>query len=147
MTAVSAKGGRSRVVATWLAFVGGTLGLHRFYLYGVGDLLGWLHPWPTLVGVYGFWRMREFGVDDSRGALLVLFLGAMVALAMLQAIVYGLTGEERWVERHGFARAARGPAWPTYVVVGLALAIGAAAAMATLAFAAQRYFESRLDGR
>ncbi|HEY2187132.1 MAG TPA: hypothetical protein VGH48_01060 [Caldimonas sp.] len=138
----AAAEGRSRTVATWLAFIGGTLGLHRFYLYGVGDVLGWLHPWPTLIGAYGLWRMRELGVDDARGALLVLLLGAMVALAMLQAIVLGLTGDERWVERHGPAHAARGPAWPTYVVVGLALAIGAAAAMATFAFAAQQYFES-----
>jgi putative Mn2+ efflux pump MntP len=147
VTAAAPQSGRSRTIATWLAFVAGTLGVHRFYLYGVGDVLGWLHPWPTLIGVYGFWRMREFGVDDSRGALLVLFLGAMVALAMLQAIAYGLTGDERWVERHGPARAARGPAWPTYVVVGLALAIGAAATMATLAFAAQQYFESRAELR
>ncbi|HEY2561374.1 MAG TPA: hypothetical protein VGI48_16815 [Caldimonas sp.] len=141
------KVGRSRAVATWLAFVAGTLGLHRFYLYGVGDVLGWLHPWPTLIGGYGLWRMHEFGVDDARGAALVLLLGAMIALAMLQAIVYGLTGDERWVERHGPARSARGPAWPTYVAVGLALAIGAAAAMATIAFAAQQYFEARTDVR
>jgi hypothetical protein len=42
------------------------------------------------------------------------------------------------------ARAAR-PGWATYVAVGLALAIGAAVAMATMAFAAQRYFESRAE--
>jgi hypothetical protein len=145
--AAAAERGRSRIVATWLAFVGGTLGLHRFYLYGVGDLLGWLHPWPTLIGAYGLWRMREFGVDDARGALLVLLLGGMVALAMLQAIVYGLTGDERWAGRHRPAHATRGPAWPTYVVVVLALAIGAAATMATLAFAAQQYFESHREIR
>ena len=40
-------------VATWLAVLGGSLGLHRFYLHGVRDLWAWLHPWPTLLGAYG----------------------------------------------------------------------------------------------
>ena len=137
--------GRSRAVATWLALLGGSLGLHRFYLHGARDFWAWLHPWPTLVGAFGFWRLREFGVDDARGSLLVLFLGAMIAVSMLQAIVYGLTGDEQWARRHGAPPAPRGPAWPTYVAVGLALAIGAAVAMATIAFAAQRYFESRAE--
>ena len=134
---------RSRAVATWLALVGGSIGLHRFYLPGVRDGWAWLPPWPTLAGGYGFWRMREFGVDDARGSLLVLVLGAMLAVSMLQAIVYGLTSDERWTERHGRGPTARGPVWPTYVAVGLALAIGASVTMATIAFAAQRYFESR----
>jgi hypothetical protein len=134
--------GRSRAVATWLGLVGGSLGLHRFYLHGVRDVLAWLHPWPTLLGAYGFWRMREFGVDDARGSKLVLLLGAMVAVAMLQTIVLGLTGDERWSARHGAAPAPRTPPWPTYVAVALALAIGAGAAMATIAFAAQQYFEA-----
>ena len=29
---------RSKTTAAWLAFVGGPLGLHRFYLFGLGDL-------------------------------------------------------------------------------------------------------------
>ena len=137
-----APAGRSRAVATWLALVGGSLGVHRFYLHGIADVVGWLHPWPTLLGTYGFWRMREFGVDDARGSKLVLLLGAMVALAMLQTIVLGLTSDERWSARHGPAPARSAPGWPTYVAVALALAIGAGAAMATIAFAAQQYFES-----
>ena len=137
----------SRAVATWLALLGGSLGLHRFYLHGTGDAWGWLHPWPTLVGAYGCWRMRELGVDDARGSLLVLLLGAMVALSMLQAIVYGLMSDEAWTRRHGPASAARGPAWPTVVAVVLALAIGASVAIATIAFAAQRYFESQAEVR
>jgi len=134
--------GRSRAVATWLALIGGSIGLHRFYLHGVRDGWAWLHPWPTLLGGYGFWRLREFGVDDERGSFLVLLLGVMLAMSMLQAIVYGLTSDERWARRHGPAVPPRGPAWPTFVAVGLALAIGASVAMATIAFAAQRYFES-----
>jgi len=134
---------RSRAVATWLALVGGGLGLHRFYLHGRRDVWAWLHPWPTLVGAYGFWRMREFGVDDARGSALVPILGVMLAATMLQAIVYGLAGDERWAARHGAAAAAVRRGWLTYVGVVVALAVGTSVAVATIAFTAQRYFESR----
>jgi hypothetical protein len=134
--------GRSKAVATWLALVGGSLGLHRFYLVGLRDPWAWLHPWPTLVGVYGLWRMRTFGVDDARGSALVPLLGVMLAATMLQAIVYGLTSNERWAARHG-ARPAGAATWPVVLAVIIALAAGASIAMATIAFTAQRYFESR----
>jgi hypothetical protein len=145
MTAV-VRPTRSKTVAAWLALVGGSLGLHRFYLYGASDLLAWLHPWPTLAGAYGFWRMREFGVDDTTGAALVPLLGVMMAATMLSAIVYGLTTDARWAERHG----GRDPAttsrsgWPAITAVVLALAGGATITMATIAFTAQRYFEARV---
>ena len=143
MTRGRLAGPRSKAVATWLALIGGGLGLHRFYLYGAADPWAWLHPWPTLVGAYGFWRMREFGVDDAWGSLLVPLLGAMLAATMLTAIVYGLSDDERWHARHGGAVAAGEPcsAWPTIIGVVLALACGAAITMATIAFMAQRYFE------
>ena len=134
---------RSRAVAAWLALIGGSIGLHRFYLHGARDVWAWLHPWPTLVGAYGFWRMREFGVDDARGALLVPVLGVMLAMTMLQAIVYGLASDERWAVRHGAAAAAVQRGWLNYVAVIVALAVGTSVAVATIAFTAQRYFESQ----
>jgi hypothetical protein len=142
VTATAAPRPRSRAVAAWLAVAAGTLGAHRFYLHGPRDALAWLHIPPTLVGAYGWSRMREFGVDDTRGSLLVLCLGVVVAIAMLQAIVYGLTSDERWVARFGVASDHR-RGWPVVLAMMLALAVGAGATMATVAFAAQRYFESR----
>ncbi|MEO8309985.1 MAG: NINE protein [Caldimonas sp.] len=137
---------RSRAVATWLALVGGSLGLHRFYLHGARDPWAWLHALPTAVGAYGLWRMRQMGVDDSLGSLLVPFLGVMLATTMLQAIVYGLASDERWAARHGGAAGA-GRGWATYVAVVVALAVGASVTVATIAFTAQRYFESRAEIR
>lgn len=144
MTAVP-RPHRSKAVAAWLALVGGGLGLHRFYLYGKTDLLAWLHPWPTLAGAYGFWRMREFGVDDAVGGRLVPVLGAMLAATMLTAIVYGLTSDSQWQARHGRTRsdAASPSPWPAIAAVVIALAVGATVTMATIAFTAQRYFETR----
>ena len=140
---------RSRAVAAWLALLGGSLGLHRFYLYGSRDVLAWLHPWPSLVGAYGFWRMREFGVDDRVGATLVPVLGVMVAATMLSAIVIGLTNDTRWAAKHGSddppAEGLTSAAWPSIAAVIVALAVGAAVAMATIAFTAQRYFETSTE--
>jgi TM2 domain-containing membrane protein YozV len=133
---------RSKAVATWLALLGGGLGLHRFYLCGTRDAWAWLHPLPTLIGAYGFWRLREFGVDDSRGSALVPLLGVMLAATMLQAIVYGLTSDERWAARHGAASVPGAPAWLTWTAVAIALAVGASIMVATIAFTAQRYFET-----
>ena len=58
---------RSKTVATWLAIALGTLGVHRFYLHGRGDLLGWLHPLVTAGGLLGVLRMRNLGQDDMPG--------------------------------------------------------------------------------
>jgi TM2 domain-containing membrane protein YozV len=132
---------RSRAVAIWLAIVGGSLGLHRFYLHGGRDVLAWLHPWPTLIGAYGLWRLRQFGLDDLPGSRLVPLLGTMVAIAMLSAIVCGVAPAERWRERFGERGAATG--WATVIGLVVAVALGATATMATIAYAAQRYFELR----
>jgi hypothetical protein len=37
--------------------------------------------------------------------------------------------------------------WPTFVAVGVALAVGVSIAVATIAFTAQRYFESVVEVR
>ena len=145
--------GRSKAAAAWLALVAGSFGVHRFYLHGAGDLIGWMYPAPTLVGAYGAWRMRELGVDDRLGGLLVPWLGASLAASMLSAIVYGLMSDERWAARHGGsdptgaagATALHRPttqAWPAIAAVIVALALGATITLATIAFAAQRYFEA-----
>jgi hypothetical protein len=139
-------GGRSKLVATWLAVVGGSLGLHRIYLHGARDPWAWLHVPPTLVGAFGFWRMRTFGTDDRLGSLLVPVLGVMVAVGMLAALVHGLTPDERWNAGHGRGRAPGHAGWGIVFGVVVALAVGATVTMATVAFTAQRYFESQVAG-
>ena len=91
--------------------------------------------------------MREFGVDDARGSLLVPLLGITLAVTMLQAIVYGLMNEERWARRWRSGAPAAPRGWPTLLAVGLALAVGVGVAVATIAFTAQRYFESIVEVR
>ena len=62
---------KSKTTAAWLAFVGGPLGLHRFYLHGFWDLPGWLLPVPTALGLYGIERVQQHGQDDHLSWLLI----------------------------------------------------------------------------
>ena len=87
---------KNKTIATWLAFWTGPLGLHRFYLFGFSDTLGWLLPIPTALGFYGLERVKQLGQDDSLSWLLIPLLGFTIAGCALNAIVYGLSGIEKW---------------------------------------------------
>ncbi len=141
-----ARRSRSRTLATWLALLGGSVGLHRFYLFGIADPWAWLHGPPALIGAYGLWRMRAYGSEDRLGSVLVLLLGAVIAVSMLEAIVCGLMPSERWRARFGGGDVPDRSAWLAITGAAVALALGATVAMATIAFAAQRYFEWRAPG-
>ena len=139
---------RSTTLATWLALLGGPMGVHRFYLHGLSDVWGWLHPVPTLLGAWGLRRVTEFGQDDQLAWLLIPILGFMVAGTMLQAIVYGLMPDERWHARHNAGldtRAARPSGWGAVLGVIAALLVGATVLMSTIAFSGQRYFEYQVE--
>jgi hypothetical protein len=132
---------RSKTLATWLAIIGGSLGIHRFYLHGFRDLPGWLHPLPTVVGFFGVLRMRSLGQDDQLAWLLLPWLGCSISAAMLAAIIYGLTPDEQWNARFNVGAPESRSGWGAVVGAMLALLIGACVLMSTIAFVAQRYFE------
>jgi len=140
---------KSKTLATWIALVGGPLGLHRFYLYGLGDVLGWLCPLPTLIGIWGLNRVDQFGQDDQLSWLLIPVLGFMVAGTMLQAIIYGLMPDDKWHARFnpGLSGSPAAPAsgWAAVIGVILALLVGATVLMSTIAFSGQRYFEYQVE--
>lgn len=140
---------KNKTVAAWLAFLGGPLGLHRFYLHGWSDWLGWLLPFPTLVGAYGVLRMVSLGQDDGLSWVLTPVLGFTVAGCCLVAILYGLAKPDEWNARFNPAASAEAPAgsttWATIWAIALALAIGAAVLMASIALSFQGYFEDQVE--
>lgn len=140
---------KNKTVAAWLAFFGGPLGLHRFYLHGRGDWLGWLLPIPTALGLYGIERVQQYGQDDFLSWLLVPLLGFTIAGCCLTAIVYGLQTREDWNARFNPGApadaAAGGTRWATIFAVVAALLIGAGVLMASIAFSFQRYFEYQVE--
>lgn len=140
---------KNKTLAAWLAFVGGPLGLHRFYLHGLGDTLGWLLPVPTALGLYGVERAQRLGQDDVGAWLLIPLLGFTIAGCALRAIVYALMTREAWNARFNPAAAPEAAAgatgWPTIGAIVLALLVGSAVLMASLAFSFQRFFEYQIE--
>ena len=140
---------KNKTVAAWLAFVAGPFGLHRFYLHGPGDMLGWLLPIPTALGIYGIERARMFGLDDGLSWLLIPLVGFTIAGCALTAIVYGLMTPEKWNARFNAGAppdAAPGQTgWITIGAVVLALFFGTTVLMSSIVFSFQRYFEHQVE--
>lgn len=136
---------KNKTFATWLALLGGPLGLHRFYLHGWRDTTGWLLPWPTLIGVMGVLRARSLGVDDQLSWVLAPLLGIALTVCALAAIVYGLTDRLKWNARfnpsHDPEVSAGKTSGLTIVAVVCAMLIGTTALMSTLAYVFQHIFE------
>lgn len=136
---------KNKNLATWLALLGGPIGLHRFYLHGWRDLPGWLWPWPSLLGLVGVLRARTLGVDDQLSWVLMPLLGFSISACALAALIYGLTDTLKWNARFNPSREPELPAGNTngLTVVALvcAMLIGTTALMSTLAFVFQHYFE------
>lgn len=139
---------KNKTTAAWLAFLGGAIGLHRFYLYGWGDLVGWLLPIPTLLGLHGVYRLKTYGVDDVGSWVLLPVFGFVIAAGALTAIVYGLTTPEKWNAKfnpNAKPEATVGQTnWLTVGAVVLSLLVGGTALIAGIALSMQHYFEYQI---
>lgn len=135
----------SKTLATWLALLGGGLGLHRWYVRGWRDWLGWLHVVPTLLGLWGLMRVRSLGQDDVLSWVLLPMLGFSLAGAMLNGIVWGLVPDERWNARYNTGARQHRSGWGVVFGIALCLMLGAGLLMSAIAFSGQRYFEYQVD--
>jgi hypothetical protein len=140
---------KNKTLAAWLAFIAGPFGLHRFYLYGCLDWMGWLLPIPTALGVYGIQRVQQLGQDDQLSWLLIPLLGFTIAACALTGIVYGLATPEKWNAKFNpgmdLEAAAGQTNWFTIFAIVASLMIGTAILMASIAFSFQRYFEYQIE--
>lgn len=140
---------KNKTLAAWLAFLGGPIGLHRFYLHGLRDPLGWLLIVPTALGIYGLQRIQAYGQDDAASWLLLPLLGFTISGCAMTAIVYGLSSAEKWNQRHNPDAAPDASAgqthWLTVFALATSLLFGTTALMASLAFSFQHYFEYQAE--
>jgi TM2 domain-containing membrane protein YozV len=140
---------KNKTLAAFLAAFGGSLGLHRFYLKGLSDWVGWLHVALSMVGWWGVERIRTYGQDDQLSWVLVPFLGISLAVACLTAVIDALATPERWNARHNPELDPEHPAGVshglTIAVLIFALLAGTIAFMSSLAFSFQHYFEYQID--
>ena len=138
---------KNKTFAVWLTFFGGPIGLHRFYLKGFTDPLGWLLPVPTALGWYGVQRALELGQDDATSWVLIPLLGFTIAGCALNAIVYGLMSMVQWNSK--FNQDSESPSgqtnWLTIFGLATALLLGTTVLMASIVFSFQRYFENQIE--
>jgi hypothetical protein len=140
---------KNKTIAAWLTFFGGPLGLHRFYLFGLWDTLGWLLPIPTALGIYGVERVQQNGLDDMASWWLIPLLGFTMAACALNAIVYALMTPQVWNAKFNPSadpEAAAGQTnWATIGAIVVSLLIGATVLMSSIVFSFQRYFEYQIE--
>jgi len=140
---------KNKTLAAWLTFLGGPLGLHRLYLFGLGDTLSWLLPIPTTLGLYGLERSMDYGVDDVLSWWLLPLLGFSIAGNSLMAIVYALMSKEQWNQKFNpesdIDSAAGQTQWLTIGVLVVALMVGATSLLSGLVYSFQRYFETQIE--
>ncbi len=140
---------KNKTMAVWLTFLAGPLGLHRVYLYGFSDPLGWVLPIPTAVGWYGVQRALELGQDDQTSWLLIPLLGFVIAACALNAIVYGLKPIEKWNSQFNPDMELEMPSgqtnWLTVFGIATSLLLGTTVLMASIVFSFQRYFEHQIE--
>lgn len=143
------KRAKNKTLATWLAVLGGSMGLHRFYLRGLGDWIGWLHPMAAGLGWWGVNRVQALGQDDKLAWVLIPFLGSSIAAGCLAGIVYALKEREKW--NHWFnpdsneASAAGATSWLTIGALVLGLLLGTVSFMGSLTYGIQHYFEYQIE--
>ncbi len=146
---VHMKSMKNKTVSAWLAFLGGPLGLHRFYLHGWSDTLGWALPIPTALGIYGIERVQQYGLDDPLSWMLIPLLGFTMAGCALTAIFYGLMPVGKWNARFNPKADPEAEAGLTngltMLAVIAALLVGAISMMGSLAFSFQHYFEVQVE--
>jgi hypothetical protein len=140
---------KNKTLAAWLTFLGGPLGLHRFYLQGLRDGLGWALWLPTLAGIHGIQRIRLYGLDDAWSWVLVPILGFTIAGCALNAIVYALMSTEKWNARFNPEQAADDAAgqsnWLTVWAIVVSLMIGTVCLMSSIVYSFQKYFEHQVE--
>lgn len=112
---------KNKTITTLLAAVAGSVGAHRFYLYGKHDYWGWAHlaslPISVLISHFYF---------GSQALLTYSLLILSFLIALIEALVTGLTPDEKWDARHNpDSVRTNASSWPLALILVLTAGIGA----------------------
>jgi len=137
---------RSKTITAALAFFFGSLGAHRFYLYGMRDIYGWAHLLATLTGIPGAMLVVASERASMLGWVLAFFGAVSLLAAFLAAIVYGLRADEKWDAQFNVQTQRKSRSgWTVIFIVIFSLLIGAFLLMTGLAISFQTYFEGQVQ--
>ena len=137
---------RSKTLTAALAFLFGSIGAHRFYLYSLRDKFGWAHIVGSLLGVPGYLLLAATDRASIPGWILVVPGAISLLAAFLSAIVYGLRPDEKWDAQFNAQTGQHSESgWAVIFVVIFSLLFGAFLLMAGLAVTFQTYFEGQVQ--
>jgi hypothetical protein len=129
---------KNKTLATLLALLFGSIGLHRFYLYGRRDVWGWLH-----LATLPLSALLVLGNPDGPLIFTAGPLVLSVLAGFLETLVIGVTPDEKWDARHNAGSGRQSDTgWPVPLMLVLGLALGATALIAAIA----RTFDILLTG-
>ncbi len=119
----------NKTLASFLAVTLGWVGAHRLYLRGIQDRWGWLHlaclPLSVLLFNLPHPTVRMF----SATPLIISIL-----LGFLQALVLGLTSDEKWDEKYNTGSEKKSDSrWPLALLMVLTFMLGATGLIAAIA--------------
>lgn len=120
---------KNKTLATLIAAVLGGIGLHRFYLYGMRDRFGWLHILSVPLSL-----ALTAARPDAPQLFTALPLVLSVLCACLEALVIGLTPDDKWDLKHNPASDRQSEShWILAVIIVLTVGLGAMGLIALLA--------------
>ena len=120
---------KNKTLATFLASVFGSLGVHRFYLYGSRDFWAWAHFLTVPISIL----MVAFGTGYPIIFLASLFIFSVLA-SFIEALVTGLTPDDKWDALHNDNSGQQSDSgWPLALLLVLTVGVGAVALIAMMA--------------
>ena len=136
---------RSKTLTAALAFLFGSLGAHRFYLYGFRDVFGWAHLLATIVGIPGFLLLAATQRSAGLGWWLAV-PGAICCWRRSSPHSSTAAPRRKWdVQFNAETGKHSKSGWTVIFVVIFSLLIGAFLLMTALALSFQTYFESQVE--
>jgi TM2 domain-containing membrane protein YozV len=133
---------KNKTIATLLAATLGSLGAHRFYLFGKGDQLAWLHltSLPISLLLANLLFNLPLLLTMSPWALSLL-------IGLFTALMLGLKSDEKWDAQYNTDSNQKSEStWPLALILVLTMAFGAFALIFVLARGFALLYTGGVDG-
>lgn len=125
------RGHKRKTLACFLSVLGGSLGLHRFYLYGQHDSAGWGYLAASIL--YLTIVLASFASGSFAFTVAALF-PVPVFVSAIEGLTIGLTEDAKWDGKHNLhSPHISNSRWPLAVLLVLTLAITFAGFVASMA--------------
>jgi TM2 domain-containing membrane protein YozV len=133
---------KNKTIATLLAATLGSLGAHRFYLFGKRDQFGWVHllSLPISLLLSNLLFHLPLLITMSPWAISLL-------ISMFTALVLGLKSDEKWDAQYNSQSNQKSDStWPLALILVLTMAFGAFVLIFVLARGFALLYTGGVDG-